>query len=480
MIYPFTIVSELDKIFVGQAEVKRALAVVMAASVNNAVVTPNLLICGPSGTGKTTMVQEVANVFYQPYVICPVTSYTQAGYVGDNVSSIIESLASDAIDKVSETIKELTGFMDKKWCPDSHIVVMAALVPKDRNSAFYKALRAKYAKSADVYKAIFDEDLHGAGVRGIRKALPEAVDGAILTDAQYAAKEDQADWNWGEYMTHCLIGSKRGKLKADKDGNVKFVITEEELERSIYAYAQVFLQTLIGDMAANTTDYVEHFANRGVVFLDEIDKIAESDDRGNVGKSGVQRDLLAVLDQANCTIISPPTAMGAFFGLAGNAKGTPKGFATLERAITIEHGKVTFIGAGAFMVEDLSGMMDELRGRFHLITKTHEFTAADLKEIAKVQIEEFNEMSSGINVHFVFAEDGLDELATFAYTANKKSSTGARRITNVLSTILLLVGATHPNELPNPVVIDRELVIAASNEIKRSTEWKEKSIGFRA
>ena len=473
MILPFHVVHILDGLFYGQAEVKRAIAITIAASANGSGIAPRLLICGPSGTGKTSMISSLATTFFQPFVIVPITGYTQTGYVGEDVSDIINDLIDQAYETMELFEKQLEIIKRNNGKEEGRVEAFfyfrsVPTIPHALIAGFQKKLNAN-----------FNEAVTGADWSTMQVQDPERVK-FIVECLQHTQDGFTPTKDWVDVIKEVLNKNLKGKVKVTK--GMQVLDTVEDVDKLLVyvdLLGSVFVETLLASINANFTDYVEHAANRGVIVLDEIDKISDSGDKNNVGRIGVQRDLLSLLDPNNKTVRDKASDLKSIFAKLGNNKSGGKALGRVTKDIVVKHARVSFVGAGAFVEERLNGLIDELRGRFHFITKTHDFDKATMRQIVVGGLNEFNKTASSAGVLLVLSEDAVDEIAEQACKLNAVNSTGARRVTNILSTLVLL--QAHKNSTGRVV----EMTVTASDvkeavaEIKRSTQWQDKSsIGF--
>ena len=473
MILPSHIVTRLDHDFHGQAEVKRAIGIAIAAGINGTGVTPRLLICGPSGTGKTSMVVSVAGDFLQPVVVAPITAYTQTGYVGKDVSSILEDLVVAAY-KLVESVEQslpVVGKMDGAAMSAIGYLKMFSIIPHDLLDKFVSKVTASVKKDLAHYTLGYNAEKDAGRQVLVLKCLKMVPDGYSPTA------------NWVEVIKGVLTKVLKKEAKVKKGTSIFDVVKDSEMLPTLHAIGMVFPVMLREHITANFDEYVKHFTNRGVVILDEIDKIADNGDRSNVGRVGVQRDLLTLLDATGKSTYKCADIKKAFSSLFKDPSSNDSGpsLPRLTSDFVIYHSKVCFIAAGAFVEERLDGIMDELRGRFHFITRTYDFDKTAMRAIVEKDIEVFNKTANAAGLELVLDDDAKDAVAEEAVALNSNRSTGARRITNILSALLLL--KAHENHTTRVMIFNVGVneVRMAVNEIKRSTYWQEKGqIGFSA
>ena len=474
MVLPFHIVTRLDDAFHGQAEVKRAIGIAIAAGINNTGVTPRLLICGPSGTGKTSMVVSMAGDFLQPVVVAPITAYTQTGYVGKDVVSILGDLVVEAyklLERVERSLPEVGNTKENMAMSALGYLRMFSIIPHDLLDEFVAKLTTTVNKDLAYYTSEYSVKKDGGRQSIVLECLKNVVDGYSPTA------------NWMEVIKSIVAKVLKKEAKVKKGVAIFDIVKESEMLPALYAIGMVFPVMLREHITANFNEYVKHLTNRGVVILDEIDKIADNGDRSNVGRVGVQRDLLTLLDTTGKSTYKCSDIKRSFSALFkdGTNSGGGQSLPRLTTDFVIYHSKVCFIAAGAFVEERLDGIMDELRGRFHFITRTYDFDKVAMRAIVEKDIAVFNKTANAAGLELVLNDEAKDVVAEEAVALNSNRSTGARRITSILSALLLLKAHENGSTKVKIFRVGANEVRMAVNEIKRSTYWQEKGqIGFSA
>ena len=475
MVLPFHIVTMLDKRFHGQAEVKRAIGIAIAASVNSTGATPRLLICGPSGTGKTSMAVSMAEYFLQPVVVAPITAYTQTGYVGKDVSCILEDLVVAAYKLAEKVEQSLPAFganpKENMAMSAFGYLKMFSIVPHDLLDKLVAKVTAAVKKDLAYYTLEYTVEKDDGRQAFVLKCLKTVPDGFSPTA------------NWMDVVKGIVTKVLKKEAKVKKGATIFDIVKDSEMLPVLHAIGMVFPAMLREHVTANFDEYVKHLTNRGVVILDEIDKIADNGDRSNVGRVGVQRDLLSLLDATGKSTYKCSDIKKSFSALFKDETNSAAGSSLprLTSDFVIYHSKVCFIAAGAFVEERLDGIMDELRGRFHFITRTYDFDKAAMRAIVEKDIEVFNKTANAAGLELVLDDEAKDSVAEEAVALNSNRSTGARRITNILSALLLLNAHENGSTRVKIFNVGANEVRMAVKEIKRSTYWQEKGqIGFSA
>ena len=448
------IVEELDKYIVGQAKAKRAVAIALRNRYRRARVredlreeiTPkNILMIGPTGVGKTEIARRLATLVGAPFVKVEATKYTEVGYVGRDVESMVRDLVEAAVRMVTEERRAEVAELAEKHAVERIIDVLqpetAQRQPGAPNNPFAATLgsifgsnfqpqqpsppppsppqdhvqRVREQTRSEIERGFYD-------VRLIEIDVEEA---PSLPIGMIGGGMDQGGMGMGGDL-----GEMLGGLMPKK--HTKKRVTVQEARR---IFAQEEANKLI-DMDAVKREAVRRAAEDGIIFIDEIDKVAGREGaRGpDVSREGVQRDILPIVEGSTVT--------------------------TKHGTIKTDH--VLFIAAGAFHISKPSDLIPELQGRFPIRVELDSLTADDFKTILtkpkNALIEQYKALLGTENVTLDFTADAIDQLATFAMQVNEQSENiGARRLHTVLERLLEDVSYAAP-DTSGPVTIDREYV----------------------
>lgn len=419
---PREIVRELDRYIVGQSEAKRAVAIALRNRERRRRLTPelqseitpkNIIMVGPTGVGKTEIARRLARLVEAPFIKVEATKFTEVGYVGRDVESMIRDLVQAAIHMVKNSM------LEKVKEPAAAIAeerLVALLVPANRGQ--------KKQPSANPFDAL--ALLTGGGQREQEPRLSPDEQQKLNTERDAVRQQLQR----GQLEDRIIeIEVEEQQLQLDipglgpetgmQDMLSSFMPKKTKKRKVTIKEARKILeneeaQNLI-DMDEVTRIALEKTEQEGIIFIDEIDKITgRSGGSGpDVSREGVQRDILPIVE-----------------GSTVNTKYGP-----------VKTDFILFIAAGAFHVASVDDLIPELQGRFPIRVDLHSLTEEDFRNILfkpdNAVIKQYQALLATDKVHLSFTEDALDAIASFAYMANQTGEDiGARRLHTILETIL--------------------------------------------
>ena len=414
---PKQIVAELNKYIVGQDDAKKAVAIALrnryrrklvASPMREEIVPKNILSIGPTGVGKTEIARRLAKLVGAPFIKVEATKFTEVGYVGRDVESIIRDLIEVAVKMTrTEMKKKIANEAEEK----ARARVLLALVGAEASVETREKFSQMLAKGElDDREIEIEVSENSSSSFSSTLDLPGAMVGMI---------------NIGE-----IIGKAIG---ADKTKKMKMTVAKA-------------LKTTIEEESANLLDEeqivqtaVQNVEEDGIVFIDEIDKICaknSSSRGGDVSREGVQRDLLPLVEG---------TTVNSKYG-----------------AIKTDH--ILFIASGAFHICKPSDLLPELQGRFPIRVQLKPLTEADLVRILKEPesslIKQYVALMAVDNVKLDFNDEGINEIAKIAYKVNGEvENIGARRLYTLLEKILEEVSfAAGDTKKSSKILIDKKYV----------------------
>jgi ATP-dependent HslUV protease ATP-binding subunit HslU len=424
---PREIVAELDKYVVGQNAAKRAVAIALRNRMRRQKLTPelaeeiipkNIIMIGPTGVGKTEIARRLAKLTNSPFLKVEASKFTEVGYVGRDVESIVRDLVEIAIDMVRE--EKLEDVADKAELNAEERLLDLLLPPSGPKPDGPPALESGDSQSRtreklrqQLREGKLDDRLVEIDVR--EKSFPafEIISNQGVEEMDINVKD----------MLPNIFGQRTKKRKVKVSEAFEYLIQEEE-------------QRLV-DMDQVTRIAIDRVENTGIVFLDEIDKISgrESGHGPDVSREGVQRDILPIVEG---------TTVNTRYGM-----------------VRTDH--VLFIAAGAFHVSKPSDLIPELQGRFPIRVELDSLTMDDfiriLTEPKSSLVKQYTALLETEGVKLEFTRDALESVADFAFRVNESTENiGARRLHTIMERLLDDVSFNAPEKKGEEVKIDAAYV----------------------
>lgn len=414
---PQKIVEELNKYIISQDEAKKYVAISLRnrdrrKSIDNEElrkeITPkNIILMGPTGVGKTEIARRIAKIANAPFLKVEATKYTEVGYVGKDVESIIKDLVSVTYRKMKE--QKYIDLRDEVY--DSALEKVAKILKP------YDSLNDEEKEKImlDINQGIYDDQ--EIEIEKTRKDMDipiiEVVSGGDET-AGIGSILDQVMSN---------VTGKNKKLATNVKNAIEIFINEE-VEKKL-------------DLDSLNEEVIENVENNGIIFIDEIDKIAERDGvgKGEVSRQGVQRDILPIVE----------------------------GSTVMTKLGPVKTDHILFIAAGAFTQSSPSDLMPELQGRFPVRVKLKNLEKEDfIKILTDVEynlLEQYKAMLATDNVELTFTKGAIEKVAELTAQMNEKiENIGARRLASVIEELLREVMYEAPYEEKKKVNVDVNFV----------------------
>jgi ATP-dependent HslUV protease ATP-binding subunit HslU len=459
---PRQIVAELDRYIVGQAQAKRAVAIALRNRVRRErlpdelrreIIPKNILMIGPTGVGKTEIARRLAALAGAPFVKVEATKYTEVGYVGRDVESMVRDLAESAIRMVKDERRD-----DVREAADHAAVerIVDALHPETRTAGAQQQ-NPLAATLGSIFGAQHAPPPPQPASRPVADA--EAIRESARADVErgfYDVRLIEIDVEETQQLPIGVIGGELGGMNGGGDLNdvLGGLLPKKRARKRVTVadarriFAQEEENKLI-DMDAVKREALRRAGERGIIFIDEIDKIAGRSGMAgpDVSREGVQRDILPIVE-----------------GSTVNTKYGP---------LSTDH--VLFIGAGAFHMSKPSDLIPELQGRFPIRVELESLTAADFETILtqpkNALLTQYTALLAADGVQLQITPDGIAEIARIAMQVNERTENiGARRLHTVLERLFEDIGYAAP-ETATAVMIDagyvneRLAAIAASADL---------------
>jgi len=426
---PREIVRELDKYVIGQADAKRAVAIALrnrirrhklAPEMADEVMPKNILMIGPTGVGKTELARRLAKLANSPFLKVEASKFTEVGYVGRDVESMIRDLVEISIDMVREERLSEVGERAERNAEERLLDLLMPAQPETTDSA--ERTREKL------------RDRLRAGKLDDRMVEIDVKERGPTFEVSTASGLEEMDINLKDVLPG-LFGGRTRKRKMRVTEALDYLVQEEE-------------QKLV-DMDQVTRVAIERLEHSGIIFLDEVDKIAgrEGGHGPDVSREGVQRDILPIVE--------------------GTTVNTRYGF------VRTDH--ILFIAAGAFHVSKPSDLIPELQGRFPIRVELKSLTEGDfvriLKEPKNALIKQYQALLDTEGIKLTFTEDAIQEIAAFATRVNENAENiGARRLHTILEKLLEEVSFEGPDLKKKAVKVDAAYVRKQLAEIVKDQD----------
>jgi len=443
---PRQIVAELDKYIIGQKNAKRSVSIALRnrwrrlksdPEIRDEIIPNNILMIGPTGVGKTEIARRLAKLAGAPFIKVEASKFTEVGYVGRDVESMIRDLTDIAINMVKLEMQERVKGRAAEIVEEK---ILDILIPPVRKKSSNSSSTAKNTGEVGFNpESASDAELN----ERTRERFREKLKNGELEDRDIEIQVDssktpmmqvfgpQGMEEMGVNLQDMLGNLTQGRKKTKRTvpiSEAREILLEQEAEKLI-------------DHEAAVQEALERVQNQGIVFIDEIDKVASdssssSKGSGEVSRQGVQRDLLPIVE--------------------GSTVNTKHGI------VKTDH--ILFIGSGAFHVSKPSDLIPELQGRFPIRVELNSLTEEDFFKILtqpkNALTKQYQAMLESEGVKIEFTEDAILEIAKIAAEVNQRiENIGARRLHTILSSLLEELLFAVPDDIQaGEINIDKEYV----------------------
>jgi ATP-dependent HslUV protease ATP-binding subunit HslU len=439
---PRQIVSELDKYVVGQAKAKRAVAIALrnrmrrqklTADIAEEVTPKNILMIGPTGVGKTEIARRLARLAQSPFIKVEASKFTEVGYVGRDVESMVRDLVELAVDMIREEKAEEVGEKARQAAEER---LLDLLLPPSRPAMPNEdpsALRDQHGRTRERMREQLREgrlDDRVVEIDVVQNAMPsfEIIAGSSVEEIGVNLKD----------MMGNMFGGGRTKSRRLKVPEALQHLQQEESQKLV-------------DMESVNRTAVDRVQQSGIIFIDEIDKIASRDGSGghgpDVSREGVQRDILPIVEG---------TTVNTKYGM-----------------VKTDH--ILFIAAGAFHVSKPSDLIPELQGRFPIRVELEPLTRDDfvriLTEPKSALVKQYTALLGTEEIDLRFTPGAVGRIADFAARVNDKTENiGARRLHTVMERLLDEISFEGPDLPEKSITIDEAYVDRMLDDIVKNDD----------
>ena len=419
---PARIVQELDKFIIGQADAKKAVAIALRNrwrrlnardDIQKEIIPNNIMMIGPTGVGKTEIARRLAQLAQAPFIKVEASKFTEVGYVGRDVESMVRDLVEQSISLVRAEQKETIKEKARENAEEAILDILIPPIRKKRDKSIQSDPFSDKQDGGEIgyAKDYSDEELNERTREKFRQKLKngELEDRKIEVEVTVPSHNVQVVGPMGmdgmdglqDMLSGMMPKKKKNRKMTVKEA--REFLTDEEAQKLI-------------DMDSVTREALDRVENSGIVFIDEIDKVAVSSSaKGgpDVSRQGVQRDLLPIVE-----------------GTVVNTK---------HGSVKTDH--VLFIAAGAFHVARPSDLIPELQGRFPIRVELNSLTEEDFVKILtqpeNALTKQYQALLESEEVNLSFEEEAIQEIARLAFLVNQEvENIGARRLHTIMSNLL--------------------------------------------
>ncbi|MDA2928416.1 ATP-dependent protease ATPase subunit HslU [Acidobacteria bacterium AH-259-O06] len=444
---PGQIVYELDKYVVGQRKAKRAVAVALrnrmrrqklSAEMAEEIQPKNILMIGSTGVGKTEIARRLARLANSPFLKVEASKFTEVGYVGRDVESIIRDLVDIAVEMIRQKraaeVEEKAQRTAEKRLLDLLLPPLKKTKAKASQTELDKQLSSERLQKFNQTREKLRRQLREGKLN--HRSVELEVPGRSFPSFEIITSQgiEEMDVNIKDFLPG-IFGTRKRKHKMSVEEALDYLSVEEESK--------------LIDMEQVTREALERVEESGIVFIDEIDKIAgrETGQGPEISREGVQRDILPIVEG---------TTVSTRYGM-----------------LRTDH--ILFVAAGAFHVSKPSDLIPELQGRFPVRVEMDSLTENDfvriLREPKNALVKQYRDLLATEGVRLKFTKDGIGEIAHLANLVNENTENiGARRLHTIMEALLEEISFEAPNLSRTQVIIDGKYVRDQLAEIVKNQD----------
>lgn len=417
---PKEIVNELDQYIIGQQEAKRAVAIALynryrrlqlPKNMQEEITPKNMLMAGPTGVGKTEIARRLANIVDAPFVKVEATKFTEVGYVGRDVESMVRDLVQEAVrmeekDQFAKVKAEATKRANKKLVK----LLVPGIKRENRENQMQQMMQMLMSGNENPSEPTEEVD---DNIRNERLSVADKLSKGLLENREVTIEVTEAP-------KVNPMSDMMGQMGMDMNSMLGDLVPKKKIKRTLTV--KDAREVLIQEESHNMVDYdnlyqkaIERTTQNGIIFIDEIDKITAGNKQqnGQVSREGVQRDILPIVE--------------------GSTVQTKYG------PVSTDH--ILFIAAGAFAESKPSDLIPELQGRFPIRVELDALTQDDFVKILKDPenslLKQYSALLKADGVNLIFTKEAIEKIAQIAYDVNQGTDNiGARRLATILEKLL--------------------------------------------
>ena len=418
---PKQIVELLNKYIIGQDEAKKQVAIALynryrrsqlSKTMQQDITPKNILMAGPTGVGKTEIARRLAKIVNAPFVKVEATKFTEVGYVGRNVESMVRDLAEAAVRMEEQEEFERVKATATQKANEQLVKLLVPGIKKENRESSMQQMMQMLSGNFNLDNNQETEEVTDE-IRNQRLSVKDQLAQGLLEDRQVTIEVEQTP-------KANPMGDMMGQMGMDMSGLMGDLLPKKKVKRTLPVSEA--REILIQQESKNLVNYdslyqdaIEKAQQNGIIFIDEIDKITAGDKRnsGQVSREGVQRDILPIVE--------------------GSTVSTKYG------PVSTDH--ILFIGAGAFAESKPSDLIPELQGRFPIRVELNALSQEDfvkiLKDPANSLLKQYIALLDADGINLIFTQEAIDKIAQIAYQVNQGTDNiGARRLTTILEKLL--------------------------------------------